>query len=104
MKWVKILMFLAVIASIAGSSIFVGYTLGRQNALAGHAQEGGAGDPEADKQADDVVARVKVVKAHNGVIEQTVTAFGTVVASPEDVQTISVPFECRVRRVLAVAG
>ncbi len=39
-----------------------------------------------------------------GQIERTVTAFGTVVASPEDVETISVPFECRVRRVLAVVG
>ena len=45
-----------------------------------------------------------MVPARNGVIEQTVTAYGAVVASPENVQTICVPFECRVRRVLAVAG
>jgi len=100
MKWVKILLFLAVIACIAGASVLLGYTLGTQNALLKDA----AGAAKQEDQAKDVVARVKVVKARNGVIEQTVPAFGTVVASPEDVQTISVPFECRVRRVLAVAG
>jgi len=103
MKWPKSLVFLVAVASIAGASVFVGYTLGLQNALTGRAQEsGGAAKEEGD--SNDVVARVKVVKARDGVIEQTVKAFGTVVASPEDVQTISVPFECRVRRVLAVAG
>jgi RND family efflux transporter MFP subunit len=98
MKWVKMLLSLVVIACIAGASGLVGYTLGLQKA------KDGLGDPKQEDQAKDVVVRVKVVKARNGVIEQTVTAFGTVVASPEDVQTISVPFECRVRRVLAVAG
>ena len=104
MKWVKGLMFLAVIASITGASMFTGYVLGLQNSLMVHLQGIMTTQPAEEKEAGDAVARVKVVKARNGVIEQTVTAFGTVVASPEDVQTISVPFECRVRRVLAVAG
>ncbi len=103
MKWVKSLMFLVAVAAIAGASVFVGYTLGLQNALVGSAMKD-AGAANEEDQAKDVVAMVRVVQARNGVIEQTVTAYGTVVASPEDVQTISVPFECRARRVLAVTG
>jgi RND family efflux transporter MFP subunit len=39
-----------------------------------------------------------------GRMEKTKTAYGTVVAAPEDVRTISVPFESRVRRVLVAVG
>lgn len=101
MNWTKSLVFLVVALSIAASAAFVGYTLGRQNAPAA---SGGAGEPKDEKEGKEVVAKVKVVPARSGTIERTITAFGTVVASPEDVQTISVPFECRARRVLAVAG
>lgn len=82
----------------------VGYTLGRQGAPAGHATQEPAGNSKEEKEATAITAKVKVAPARNGVIEQLATAFGTVVASPEDIQSISVPFESRVRRVLVVAG
>ena len=103
MKLTRTLIFIAGV-TIAAASVFVGYTLGRQQAPASHAQKDEAGEAKDENETKTVVARVKVAQAREGLIEQTATAFGTVVASPEDVQTISVPFECRVRRLLAVAG
>jgi RND family efflux transporter MFP subunit len=103
MKLMKSLAYLVVAAAIAASALFVGYTLGRQSAPA-NAPKAAAGDAKDEKERQDVVAKVKVAPAHSGVIEQTVTAYGTVVASPEDVRIIAVPFECRVRHVLTVAG
>lgn len=92
--------FIAVIA-IAAASAFVGYTWSKENSPAGSSQKS---ESDESKEGKETVAKVKVAQARNGVIEQTVAAFGTVLASPEDVQMVSVPFECRVRRVHAIAG
>lgn len=97
MKWTKGFVLLIAAAAIA-AALFIGYTLGRQGAAGRQA----ASQPA--EEAREAAAKVKVAAAGEGVIEKAVTAFGTVVASPEDVQTISVPFDCRVRRVLALAG
>ena len=82
---------------VAASGLIVGYLVGLHQAPA--AQNA---PPSEEEKAP--TARVRLAPARMGQIERTVTAFGTVVASPEDVETISVPFECRVRRVLAVVG
>ncbi|HEY7086754.1 MAG TPA: efflux RND transporter periplasmic adaptor subunit [Tepidisphaeraceae bacterium] len=70
---------------------------------------GNAADSDPAKHDDDApatkpVATVKTARATIGEISQTVTAYGSVVAKPEDVHVVSVPFESRVVRVLVTPG
>lgn len=61
----------------------------------------------ADKQVEtpnQVIAGVRTILLKRGAIEQTVTAYGTVVAAIGQTRTFSVPFECRVQKVLVTAG
>jgi membrane fusion protein (multidrug efflux system) len=99
MKWIKNpRVLIAATCLIVGALLLAGYTLGQKITRVAYAQK------ETPEEAKDVTAKVKVTQARYGLIEETVSAFGTVIASPEDIRTISVPFECRVRRVRAVAG
>ncbi|MHB8482892.1 MAG: efflux RND transporter periplasmic adaptor subunit [Nitrospiria bacterium] len=50
------------------------------------------------------VAQVQVVPLRQGRIEETFTAYGTVVAEPGNTRTFSVPFECRVNKVFVTGG
>ena len=52
----------------------------------------------------DVVAKIGVTTLHRDQITETIAAYGTVVAAPGETETFSVPFECRVRKVLVTAG
>jgi membrane fusion protein (multidrug efflux system) len=63
--------------------------------------EEAGGQPAAD---DAPVVSVRTVEISQGTIQQTLTAYGTVISQPGEVQVLSVPFECRVVHVLAVAG
>ena len=65
------------------------------------ATEEAPGQPAAD---DAPVVSVRTVAITQGTIQQTFTAYGTVISQPGEVRVISVPFECRVVHVLAVAG
>lgn len=51
-----------------------------------------------------VVAKVSVTPLRRDKIEETITAYGTVVPAPGEAETFSVPFECRVRKVLVTPG
>lgn len=50
------------------------------------------------------VAQVQVVPLQRQPIEETLTAYGPVVATPGESQTFSVPFESRVRKVFVTGG
>ena len=54
--------------------------------------------------ADHPVVSVRTVAIAQGTIHQTLTAYGTVISQPGEVRVVSVPFECRVVHVSAVAG
>ena len=92
---------LLIVAAIAlAAAAFVGYTIGRENApLNGSAFEGGKADDEPAP-----VATVRTAVAAQAPLSITVSAYGTVIASPEDTHNVSVPFEARVRRVLVTTG
>lgn len=64
--------------------------------------------PESDeeKEADKVkpTATVETVKLEKSTITATVTAYGTVVAQPADLESVSVQYESKVIRLLVSAG
>lgn len=60
--------------------------------------------PSAPTETAGPVAHVKVIALRRDRIEETLTAYGTVVAAPGEARTFSVPFECRVRKVLVTGG
>jgi RND family efflux transporter MFP subunit len=60
-----------------------------------------ASSPEAEKGP---VAKVRVVTLKRSKIEETIVAYGTVVAAIGQTHTFSVPFESQVHQVLVTAG
>ena len=50
------------------------------------------------------VARVEVAKVEQRSLSDTIVAYGKVAASAAGARQLTVPFECRVRRVLVVPG
>ena len=90
-----VLLVVAALA-VAASAAYVGYAVGR-----GKAGEAPAAD-EGEKTA--TVTTVRTVTAAEATMDQTVTAYGTIAAAPEELQTVSVPFECRVGRITAAPG
>lgn len=65
-----------------------------------------SGNDGADVLAEQEgpVAQVKTVPIKKGVITENVSITGTVVPTPDALQIVSVPFECRVRHVLVSEG
>lgn len=64
-----------------------------------------SGRPPAAPSADTgPVAQVATVVLRRDRIEETLIAYGTVVAAPGEATTFSVPFESRVRKVLVTGG
>lgn len=61
-------------------------------------------DPPANRHAGGPVVPVKVAPVHRGTVKQSLVAYGTVVAAPGAGQTWSVPFQCRVLKVLVRSG
>lgn len=89
-KWI-------VIGLLTGGLIFAAYEFihrDRRPAPAG----------ETAASALGPVAGVQVTPLRRGRIEETLSAFGSVVAAPGEAEIFSVPFECRVRRILVTAG
>jgi membrane fusion protein (multidrug efflux system) len=73
----------------------------------GLASRGAAVTEEADSQpaaADHPVVSVRTVAIAQGIIHQTLTAYGAVISQPGEVRVVTAPFECRVVHVSAVAG
>ena len=50
------------------------------------------------------MAKVTVMDLRRRVIEETLTVYGSTLPAPDEAQTLSVPYECRVQRVLVTAG
>lgn len=86
-----------VIALVTGGLLFAAYELTRR-------AEGPASGGESVASITGPVASVEVTPLKRGRIEETLSAFGSVVAAPGEVEIFSVPFECRVRRILVTAG
>ena len=89
-KWI-------VIVLITGGLIFAVYVIT-------HREKRTAPAGEVAASASGPVASVQVTPVQRGRIEETLSAFGSVVAAPGEVEIFSVPFECRVRRILVTAG
>lgn len=62
------------------------------------AQDGPTAEPQEPR------AKVTVMALHRRVIEETLTVYGSTLPAPDESQTFSVPYECRVQRVLVTAG
>lgn len=54
--------------------------------------------------AVEPIAKVQVVSIREETIVQKILAYGTVTAAPAGAQTITAPFECRIRSVRATSG
>jgi membrane fusion protein, multidrug efflux system len=63
----------------------------------------GGNDQEANEAAGPV-ARVKIVVIRTGTIEEIHTVYGEIVPAPGSLQSVSVPFESRVLRVMVNLG
>lgn len=61
-------------------------------------------DSDPAPGANDQVATVQVVPIREGTITENITAYGTVIPAPGAVQTVSLPFESRVRRIFVSNG
>jgi RND family efflux transporter MFP subunit len=61
-------------------------------------------DDNPPAAANHPVVSVRTVSITQGTLHQTLTAYGTVISQPGEVRVVSVPFECRVVHVSAVAG
>ncbi len=62
--------------------------------------------PEGEKEGEAVkpTATVQTIKLAKGPIVETITAFGTVVAQPSELESVSVQYESKVTRLLVSAG
>lgn len=55
-------------------------------------------------ESHEPIAKVTVTDLRRRVIEETLTVYGSTLPAPDESQTLSVPYECRVQRVLVTAG
>ena len=90
---------LVALAAAAG-----GFWVGEHRAAHGdlRGEESDAATKPTDE--DKPVAEVTVSPLRRGTIEQTITAYGSVIAQPGDVRVLSVPFESRVVQLLVTPG
>ena len=99
-KAVRWILALIVIAAAIGG----GYLLGHR-AASSSATESDAGEGATTRPAQaEPVAYVVTVPIRRALIQSELAAFGSVVAQPGEMKVISVPFESRVRRMVATQG
>ena len=67
-----------------------------------HGNQAAPDGPRA--KPDKPIAKVTVTELRRRVIEETLTVYGSTLPAPDEAQTLSVPYECQVRRVLVTAG
>ena len=93
--------WLVVVAAIAAAGAG-GYWLGHRGA----GTKGPSEPAEGEGAGGEVkpVATVSVVPLRRGFIQETIIAYGTVVAPPSEVRVVSVPFESRVTKILVAPG
>ncbi len=102
-------LWLAAASAMAAAACYVGFVIGRQAAKPEEAAATGeagrqATAPGGQEESAAPLVKVKTAAAGEGRIGRTITAYGTVVAAPEEVRTVSVPFESRVTRIHVIAG
>ena len=69
-----------------------------------HKQDDTAAQDGPTTEPHEPVAKVTVMDLRRRVIEETLTVYGSTLPAPDESQTFSVPYECRVQRVLVTAG
>ncbi len=89
-KWIGLVLLI-------GALLYVAYTMT-------HRQSVSPSPGDAAVSEGGPVASVKVTPLKRGHIEESLSAFGSVLAAPGEEEIFSVPFECRVRRILVTAG
>lgn len=103
-QWISLVSVGAIALAVGGGG---GWWWAKQTSRASQGRRGhqtsAAAPPSADHLAGPVVP-VKVVPVKQGTVKQSLVAYGTVVAAPGKGQTWSVPFECRVLKVLVRSG
>ncbi len=72
----------------------------------GRAEKSGTAAPSGEESEAEVkpVAKVKVALLEKKQIREELVAYGPVVAAPGAAEVLSVPYECRVRKVVAAEG
>ncbi len=90
--WSFMLASLLVVAALA-----VGFYWGRS-----HGQDSGAKEDAGEKE--NVTATVQVATARKGVLENRISALGSIVPAPGATQTVSVAYECRVAAIVVSEG
>jgi membrane fusion protein, multidrug efflux system len=91
----RTLLILIAIVVAAGAYFWLSHSGILKHKESGGSQEATEAEP---------VARVKTANIRTGTIEETLTVYGEIVPAPGSLQTVSVPFECRVRRVMVNVG
>src|SRR4051794_29073153 len=93
----RVLLILVLVLAAAGA----GFWFGR-----GHESGKDPDDAASTQPAEDEkpVADVTVTPLKRAAIARTITAYGSVVAQAGNVRVLSVPFEARVVKAVAVAG
>jgi membrane fusion protein, multidrug efflux system len=91
----EFLLFLTMLA-IAVTAAGIGFFYGRDRGV--------KSEEESKEEKSAPVAKIRAVELQRISMDKTVTAFGSVTAIPGETQTLNVPFESRVRRVLVATG
>jgi membrane fusion protein, multidrug efflux system len=86
-----------VIVLMAGAGV-VGFFIGHHAASPAQTQDADSDDPV------DPVPTVQTATIHNGHVDRIISAYGSVSAQNADVSVLSVAFEARVKKVLAIPG
>ncbi|MDB5353729.1 MAG: acrA 4 [Phycisphaerales bacterium] len=89
------LLIILAAAAVAGG----GYWMGRRGAPGAKSEE-----PAETKTEEKPTATVSVVPVRRATISEQITAYGSIVAPPNETRVVSVPFESRVTKVLVAPG
>ena len=94
---------IVVLLALAAAAGGVGYWIGHRGGAAGGAKDADEASA-ASAKPEPAVAPVTVTPIRRGTVSEQVTAYGTVVAPPNEVRAVSVPFECRVTKMRVAPG
>jgi len=108
MKYYRRNIIIVAIACIVLTGGYIWFSYGHKQALkedsAKFQSQLATTDSDPAPDANDQVATVQVVPIREGTITENITTYGTVIPAPGAVQTLSLPFESRVRRIFVSNG
>jgi len=108
MKYYRRNILIVAIACIVLTGGYIWFSYGHKQALkedsAKFQSQLATTDSDPAPDANDQVATVQVVPIREGTITENITTYGTVIPAPGAVQTLSLPFESRVRRIFVSNG